>query len=113
MDEGGLCISRGNGKTTLCAAIARACLEDEGPLVQPRAEVMLTASSFPQATIADGHVRALSAQDGSDSPVSEFFFLGIARGHARILPSTSGLKLWHCRLFLHERLWCFHPEAVP
>ena len=56
VDEAALSVSRANGKTTLVAAIAAACLD--GPLVQPRAEVILCASSFDQGKIAFDHVLA-------------------------------------------------------
>ena len=54
----------------------------------------------------------LLSQDGSDNPMSEFLFLGVPGWHARILPSTSSLKLWHCRFVLNKALRCAHPEAV-
>ena len=44
-----LSVARGNGKSALCAAIGAAVLD--GPLRVPRAEVLLVASSFMQATI--------------------------------------------------------------
>ena len=56
VEEAALSVGRGNGKTTLCAAIAAACLD--GPLVQARAEVVLCAASFDQAKIAFDHVLA-------------------------------------------------------
>ena len=51
-----LSIARGGGKTSLCAAIATAALD--GPLQQPRGEIVIVASSFAQARIAFDHVRA-------------------------------------------------------
>lgn len=54
--EAALSVGRGNGKTTLCAAIATAALL--GPLRRPRGEVVIVASSFGQARIAFEHVRA-------------------------------------------------------
>ncbi len=51
-----LSVARGNGKTTLCAAIADAVLR--GPLNQPRAEVVCVASSFDQGRIIFDHVMA-------------------------------------------------------
>ena len=56
VDESALTVARGNGKTTLCAAIAAACLD--GPLVQRRAEVVVCASSFDQGKLAFDHVLA-------------------------------------------------------
>jgi len=55
----------------------------------------------------------LLAQDGSDNPVSEFFFPRISGRHPGILPASSRLKLWHCRLFLHECLRCADSKRVP
>ena len=54
-----LSIARGNGKTTLCAAIAAAALA--GPLRVRRGEVVIVASSFGQSRIAFEHVRAFLA----------------------------------------------------
>ena len=53
--DSALSISRGNGKTTLAAAIAAAFLD--GPLRQQRAEVVVVASSFSQGKILFEHVR--------------------------------------------------------
>ena len=50
-----LSIARGNGKTTLLAAIASAAVN--GPLAQPNAETLVVASSFSQAKIAFSHIR--------------------------------------------------------
>ncbi len=52
-----LAVSRGNGKTTLVAGVACAYLD--GPLVEPRGEVVIVASAFSQARIAFEHVLAL------------------------------------------------------
>ena len=51
-----LSVARGNGKTTLVAAIAVAALA--GPLARPRGETVLVASSYTQARIAFEHVLA-------------------------------------------------------
>ena len=51
-----LSIARGAGKTSLCAAVATAALD--GPLQQPRGEIVIVASSFAQARIAFDHVKA-------------------------------------------------------
>ena len=47
--DAGLSVARGNGKTSLLAGIALACVE--GPLMQPRAETVIIAASFEQAGI--------------------------------------------------------------
>ena len=53
IDVGALSIGRGNGKSSLVAAIAAAAIV--GPLAQPRAEVVAVASSFSQAKIIYQH----------------------------------------------------------
>ena len=58
--DAALTLARGNGKTTLAAALAHAALD--GPLVQPRAEVV--ASSFGQARIDFEHVLGFLSADG-------------------------------------------------
>ena len=51
-----LSVARGNGKTALLSGIAAATLT--GPLVVPRGETVIVASSFEQARIAFEHVVA-------------------------------------------------------
>ena len=52
-----LSVARGNGKTSLLSAIACATLD--GPLMVPRGETVIVASSFEQARIAFEHVHRL------------------------------------------------------
>ena len=59
-----LTVGRGNGKTTLTAAIGVASLD--GPLVVPRAETILVASSFEQARIGFVHVLEFLKASGYD-----------------------------------------------
>lgn len=54
--DAALTMARGNGKTTVCAAIADAVLR--GPLRQPRAECVVVASSFDQGRLTFDHVLA-------------------------------------------------------
>ena len=54
--DAALSVGRGNGKTTLLAGVA--CAFIDGPLRQPRADVIIAASSFGQARISFEHVRA-------------------------------------------------------
>ena len=54
--DAALSIARGNGKSTIVAAIA--CAVVDGPLQQPRAEVVCVASSFAQGRIIFEHVIA-------------------------------------------------------
>ena len=51
--QAALSVARGNGKTTIVAAIAAAAIA--GPLRQPRSEVPLVAASYQQARIAFEH----------------------------------------------------------
>ena len=51
-----LSVARGNGKTALLSAVACATLD--GPLMVPRSETLIVASSFSQACIAFEHVIA-------------------------------------------------------
>ena len=51
-----LTVARGNGKTALLSGIAAATLD--GPLMVPRGETVIVASSFEQARIAFEHVIA-------------------------------------------------------
>ena len=53
--ESALTIARGNGKTTLTAAIAAAVIA--GPLVVPRGQTVVVAASLGQAKLAFGHTK--------------------------------------------------------
>ncbi len=57
VQEAALSVGRGNGKSSLCAAVGVACLD--GPLVRSRAEVVVCASSFEQGRIIFEHVLAM------------------------------------------------------
>ena len=59
-----LSISRGNGKTALLSGIAAATLD--GPLMVPRGETVIVASSFEQARIAFEHVLAFMGDKLAD-----------------------------------------------
>ena len=59
-----LSVARGNGKTTLVAGIACAALD--GPLMQPRGEVIVVAASFQQGRVAFDHVAAFMADKLAD-----------------------------------------------
>ena len=63
--EAALTIGRGNGKTTLAAALAAAAVA--GPLVAPRAQTIVVAGSLGQARLAFGHtkwfLRSIIAKD--------------------------------------------------
>jgi len=51
-------MGRAGGKTTLVAALAAASVDVDGPLVEPRAECLVVASSFDQGLICFRHVMA-------------------------------------------------------
>ena len=53
--ESALSIARGNGKTTLTAALAAAAVA--GPLAAPRAQTIVVAASLGQARLAFGHTK--------------------------------------------------------
>ena len=55
--DSALSIGRGNGKSTLVAALAAAVVD--GPLRAPRSEVVCVASSFAQGRVIFEHVRAV------------------------------------------------------
>ena len=62
--ESALTVSRGNGKTTLLAAIARATLD--GPLSVARGETIIVASSFEQARILFEHCLSFLGDEVED-----------------------------------------------
>ena len=59
--DAALSVARGAGKTTLTAGIAHAALA--GPLAQPRAEVLIVASSFAQGGVLFRHVLSWCDRD--------------------------------------------------
>ena len=59
VQTGAVSVGRGNGKTTLFAATAAAAVD--GPLVRPRGETVVVASSFGQSRILFEHARAFLA----------------------------------------------------
>ena len=62
--DSALSIARGNGKSTLVAALACACLD--GPLMVRRGEVVVVASSFQQSRIVFDHVLAFMDSEIQD-----------------------------------------------
>ena len=65
--DAALSVARGNGKTTLLSGVAAAFVD--GPLRQPRADVIIAASSFGQARISFEHVRAFLGDKVRDKAV--------------------------------------------
>ena len=64
--DAGLSVGRGNGKTTLIAGIGAGAVDDDGPLVEPRAETVIVASSFDQGKIDFNHIIAFLEAKGHD-----------------------------------------------
>ena len=62
--DAALSVARGNGKTTLLAGVA--CAFIDGPLRQPRGDVVIAASSFGQARISFEHVKAFLGEKLDD-----------------------------------------------
>ena len=57
-----LSMARGASKTTTLAAIACGAIDEDGPLAQPRGEVIIAASSFSQARVDFEHILAFLRQ---------------------------------------------------
>ena len=75
-------MGRGGGKTTLVAAFGAASVDVDGPLVEPRAECLIIASSFDQGLICFRHVQAFK------EPTFEKYGTG-PRGRFRIQDSAN------------------------
>ena len=75
-------MGRGGGKTTLVAALAAASVDVDGPLVEPRAECLVIASSFDQGLLCFRHVMAFL------EPTFERYGTG-PRGRYRIQDSAN------------------------
>ena len=80
-----LSVARGNGKTVLVAGIACAALD--GPLMVPRGETIIVASSFAQANIAFDHVVAFMGDKLRDRKKYRFWQTGQL---ARIVDKETG-----------------------
>ena len=61
-----LSVPRGSGKTTLCAALAAAVVDPDGPLHSPRAEVVVVAGSLNQGAGLFEHTRHFLMGAGYD-----------------------------------------------
>ena len=75
-------MGRGGGKTTLVAALGAASVDVDGPLVEPRAECLIVASSFDQGLACFRHVQAFM------EPTFEKYGTG-PRGRFRIQDSAN------------------------
>ena len=56
VSDASLSLGRGGGKSTLVGAIASACVDVDGPLVEENAESLVIASSFSQGLLVFRHV---------------------------------------------------------
>ena len=86
--DASLSVGRGNGKSTLVAAIGCAFLD--GPLRQPRAEVVIVASSFLQARIVFDHLLGFMGERINDRKV---WRLWDSTQSARLLHLESGASV--------------------
>ena len=83
-----LSVSRGNGKTTLLAGVCASFID--GPLRQPRAEVVLVASSFAQGRIGFDHCKAFLGEKIRDKQI---WRLADSEAAATIEHRPTGAKL--------------------
>ena len=86
--DAALSVSRGNGKTTLLAGVCASFID--GPLRQPRAEVVLVASSFAQGRIGFDHCKAFLGDKIRDKRI---WRLADSEAAATIEHKPSGAKL--------------------
>ena len=86
-----LSIARGNGKSTLVAAIA--CAVVDGPLRQSRAEVVCVASSFAQGRIIYEHVLAFLDSVGHDLTDRRLWRVQDSQNVATIEHRASGARV--------------------
>ena len=80
--DSALSMARGGGKTAFVAALGAASVDVDGPLVEPRAECLIVASSFDQGLICYRHVMAFL------EPTFEKYGTG-PRGRYRIQDSAN------------------------
>ena len=80
-----LSVARGNGKTTLLAAIATAALS--GPLARDRGEILLVAGAFSQAKISFDHVLSFLDPDCGRYRIQD------SANNAEILDKETGCRL--------------------
>ena len=86
--DAALSLARANGKSTFVAALATAFLD--GPLRQPRAEVVIVASSFLQARIVFDHLLGFMGERINDRKV---WRLWDSTQSARLLHLESGASV--------------------
>ena len=88
-----LSVSRGNGKSTLIAGIACAAVEPGGPLVQPRAETIIVASSFAQGRVCYEHVLAFLRAKGHDLDQRKVWRLQDSQNSATVEHRATGARV--------------------
>ena len=89
--DSALSIARGNGKTTLLAGVAAAFVN--GPLRQPRSEVVVVASSLQQSRIAYEHCREFLRASGCDLTDRKLWKVADTVNHASIEHRPSGARV--------------------
>ena len=90
--DSALTVGRGNGKTTLVAALA--CAAIDGPLAMPRAETVVVASSFDQSKITFNHVLAfLKVKHGDEMEDKSLWRVQDSANRAHITNRANGATL--------------------
>ena len=88
--DSALSVARGNGKTALVAGIG--CAAVDGPLMTPRAETIIVASSFEQAKIAFNHILAF-LREKHDLGDRRYWRVEDSANRASIENRTTGAKV--------------------
>ena len=89
--DAALSVARGAGKSTLMAAVAAACVD--GPLHEPRAEVVIVAASLDQARISFDHAAAFLLGRGHNLEDKRLWRYQSNQTAAHIRHIPSGVKL--------------------
>ena len=90
--DSAISVGRGNGKTTLVAALA--CAAIDGPLAYPRAGTVVVASSFDQSKITFNHVLAfLREKYGADLEDKSLWRIQDSANRAHITNRTNDATL--------------------
>ncbi len=91
VSDAALSEARGNGKTAFLSGVATAALE--GPLTQPRGEVIIVASSFEQARIDFEHVLSFQLGRHADLYENKRWRIQDSANRASIEDRTTGARV--------------------
>lgn len=89
VNEAGLSVARGNGKTCLLAGVALAAVVEDGPLVEPNAETVIVAASLQQGRILFQHVLTF----GGDRLRSKRYRILNNTQHGQIIDRETGASV--------------------